>query len=106
MNGRSALLLSFLVYLALDLSLVVMPGAFVFDPGACVDGVHGARARIGGDLADAPGVAAAAAAIVPPRPESTEPPRRLGTVERLRHPVVSWLPCLPRGCSSLPEDPF
>jgi hypothetical protein len=43
-NGRSALLVSFLVYLALD--------PFVFDPGACVDGVHGARARIGGDLAD------------------------------------------------------
>lgn len=106
MNGRSALLLSFLVYLALDLSLVVMPGAFVFDPGACVDGVHGARARIGGDLGAGPDIAPAAAAIVPPAPETTEPPRRLGTVERLRHPVVSWLRCLPRGCSSLPEDPF
>ena len=44
--NRRALLLAILVYVALDLSLPAMPGAFVFEPGDSVEGAQVARGRL------------------------------------------------------------
>lgn len=51
---RSTLLLSVLLYVALDLSIPGMPGAFVFEPSESVESVRGARARASADLVAAP----------------------------------------------------
>ena len=45
---RPALLVAVLIYVALDLSLAGMPGAFVFDPAESVESAHGARPRVPG----------------------------------------------------------
>jgi hypothetical protein len=44
-NCRRALLVVILVYVALDLSLPTMPGAFVFDPADSVDSIQTPRGR-------------------------------------------------------------
>ena len=50
------LLGAFLVYVALDLSLPAMPGAFVFDVGDSVEGTHGGRNRLVSSHAIAPAI--------------------------------------------------
>jgi hypothetical protein len=44
-NRRRALLVVILVYVALDLSLPTMPGAFVFDPADSLESIQTARGR-------------------------------------------------------------
>jgi hypothetical protein len=44
-NRRQALLVVILVYVALDLSLPTMPGAFVFDPADSVESMQTPRGR-------------------------------------------------------------
>jgi hypothetical protein len=64
-NARRSTLCAILVYVALDLSLPMMPGAFVFEADASVESVQGNRWRAGGDVAIA---AQPAPDRLPPRP--------------------------------------
>jgi hypothetical protein len=70
---RTAPLWALLVYVALDLSLPGMPGAFVFEPGDSVESVQGARARGACDVVVAP--AEAVGAAVPSGPPAEYAPR-------------------------------
>jgi hypothetical protein len=45
MTRRRHLLIVILIYVALDLSLSEMPGAFVFDPAESVESIDAARGR-------------------------------------------------------------
>lgn len=68
---RRGVLLAVLVYVALDLSLPGMPGAFVFDTADSVESAQGARARGAGALVAAPtsaGQISAASPQIPARP--------------------------------------
>lgn len=46
MRVRPPLLVTMLIYLALDFSLPSMPGAFVFEPGNSVESVQMGRSRV------------------------------------------------------------
>ena len=46
MKRRRGLRLLILIYVALDLSLAEMPGAFVFDPAQSVESIDAARGRL------------------------------------------------------------
>ena len=76
---RSALLVAFLVYVTLDLSLPAMPGAFVFDPGESVESVQHARARSATEAVMRPAsagdelVAGQVPHAAPDQPASTHP---------------------------------
>jgi hypothetical protein len=48
-NARRGFILVILVYVALDLSVAAMPGAFVFDAGETVESVQTARLRSAAD---------------------------------------------------------
>ena len=61
-----ALLLAILLYVSLDLSLSMMPGAFQFDPAESVESLQGSRARAVPIREVAPPAAPAAALV--PRP--------------------------------------
>jgi hypothetical protein len=50
-NARRSTLCAILIYVALDLSLPMMPGAFVFEADASVESVQGSRGRAGVDVA-------------------------------------------------------
>ena len=51
---KRSVLCAFLIYVALDLSLPMMPGAFVFEPADSVESLQTARGRAAGDLIVAP----------------------------------------------------
>jgi hypothetical protein len=51
---RRELLVAILVYVALDLSLPGMPGAFVFEPAGSVDSIGGGRVAVRVALAPPP----------------------------------------------------
>jgi hypothetical protein len=106
---RRGVLLAVLVYVALDLSLPGMPGAFVFDTAESVESAQGARARGAGALAAEP---TAAARISASQPQIPDPPRRLlaAAVPRASEPPrdASRLPCGAAGSApsaSPSEDP-
>jgi hypothetical protein len=63
--GRSAFLLAVLVYVALDLSLPAMPGAFVFDPHDSVESLQQGRARARAEAVMLPASAVAAFGLAP-----------------------------------------
>lgn len=94
-----------LAYLALDLSLPAMPGAFVFEADASVEGAQGGRPRPVTDIVIVPAPSGHAPVLVEPRADL---PSRLPVI---RHPV--WLsrsgaPGLPRAVCAPPpssEDP-
>lgn len=69
---RSALLVAVLVYVALDLSLPAMPGAFVFDPDESVETVQQARARAGAEAVMPPALADTAFVSAPGQSAGTE----------------------------------
>lgn len=73
MTRHHGLLLSVLVYLALDLSLPAMPGAFVFEAADSVEGIDLARGR-----------ALARGAPAPPPPAVRPVPVQLETQDRVR----------------------
>ena len=70
-------LLAVLVYVALDLSLPAMPGAFVFDAAGSVESAQGGRARGAGALVTAPPSTGQTSATQPQVP--ARPPRPLVT---------------------------
>ena len=83
--NRSRLLLAFLAYLTLDLSNPFVPGAFSFDPGDCVEGVHYGSSSF--RRVDAPALAAQTPVA---RVESSLPSSLRRPAGR-RHAVLEWL---------------
>ena len=103
---RRLWLVALLGYVALDLSLPAMPGAFVFDPSGSVESVDGGRVRSTDKTV----------ALLTPTPQSSLPARRplldggrlAGATHRSRHVVRSIVSCLPRAACPAPppsEDP-
>jgi hypothetical protein len=98
------LLGAFLVYVALDLSLPAMPGAFVFDVGDSVEGTHGGRNRLVSSHAIAPAMAGQMPIVSEPR---VGLPQRLPPSRVVRQ-SVSAEPALPRAACARPpasDDP-
>jgi hypothetical protein len=102
---RPALLLAILVYLALDLSLPAMPGAFVFEPADSVESVRTHRGRTDAEPAALPDVAREAHALSRPRVDVADVVRPSRPVDRPRHPVVGWRCPLPGGPPPRSDDP-
>ena len=98
------LLFAFLLYVTLDLSLAVMPGAFVFEPADSVESTHGARPH-----RTEPLIAAQASVGDSPISLSRPPvaPSPSARIHRVRHArcVVS---CLPRAILAPPlsDEPY
>lgn len=104
MRHRWQLVLAILVYVTLDLSLAEMPGAFVFEPGASVESIQGARARAAADVVAASGAGGVAVSSRP----ADDHPRRLVRANRveLRWGPVRSHPLLARVDPAPPsEDP-
>jgi hypothetical protein len=93
--GHRARLAAILLYVALDLSLPSMPGAFEFDPAASVEGTHSARPRITAEVTVAPlplgnPLAVTAPAVTVPRraaPVWVGPPPAVAPTALRRTPV-------------------
>lgn len=105
MTYRPALLLATLVYIALDLSLPAMPGAFVFETADSVESVRSHRGRTDAEPAALPDVAREAHALSRPRVDVVDVVRPSRPVEHLRHPVVGWRRRLPGGPPPRSDDP-
>ena len=102
---RRLVVAALVVYVALDLSLPEMPGAFEFDPAESVDGIQAGRVRLPGNI------------VLPiPATESFMPWQRArgGGSDRPRprslvaRPARTAPSCLPRATCALPgpsEDP-
>ena len=101
--ARRGLYCVLLLYVALDLSLPAMPGAFVFDPAGSVEGASAGRPRLTADTTAEASPAPHSPALLTPR---ADVPHRLpAPSRRLVSPGRS---CLPRAICALPaasEDP-
>lgn len=98
-------MLALACYVALDLSLAAMPGAFVFEPDETVESTLGARGRLKAEAASVPARPGSSLARWQPRldvgPRWPEP----GGIARPGNPAVT---CLPRSSCAPPpasEDP-
>jgi hypothetical protein len=101
---RPRLLLAVLVYVALDLSLPAMPGAFVFEVAESVESTQG-RARSAAEAIVRP--APARDAFVRSRPQLEAKDRWTSTesVERRRAAVMGWRLRAPHDPAPPSEDP-
>ena len=82
---RRRMMLTFLMYVTLDLSNPFVPGAFNFDPDKCVEGIHRASSpQERADVSPPPGRALMGG--LAPLPRSAARP-----VARGRHAVLEWL---------------
>ena len=103
--SRRGFLVAFLVYMALDLSLPAMPGAFVFDIAESVEGARMSRVRQTAELVVAPAPPRFPAVLPEPSAPLLRPRPRLRGLDRLAGLAGRCLPravCMPR---SLGEDP-
>lgn len=101
---RRALLGALLIYIALDLSLPAMPGAFVFELADSVESTQNNRARAVVELDVLPVLAFEASVLAQPSTEVKDWRRRPSQVERLLHPVISWLRRPPGDAALSSED--
>jgi hypothetical protein len=86
------LLCTLLIYVTLDLSLAMMPGAFMFEAEASVESAHGSRGRAGADVVVAPRPAANRSILRPP-----PIPVRNAAVSHAITPLARTIAqCLPR----------
>ena len=103
--NRRALLVAILVYLALDLSLAEMPGAFVFEADDSAEGTRVIRGRLVVEIVALPILNAGSFVVPSPHIDLRHRLSPLSDVVRLAR---SAAPCLPRAVcalSSPPEDP-
>jgi hypothetical protein len=91
-NHQRWLLLVILFYVALDLSLPMMPGAFVFEPGDSVESIQTTRGRTMANVVLLTSLAGHAF-LTPQSPTDLRQRRLPSEVTLFAHPVVS---CLPR----------
>ena len=105
MTRRRVLLVAILVYVSLDLSLAMMPGAFVFDPGDSVESLRVTRGSATPELAALPAPAPEGLVAVKPGVEGTP---RLATPARAEchdRCVVTRLHRPPADVAPASEDP-
>ena len=103
---RRALLCAILVYVTLDLSLPMMPGAFVFEPGDSVESIQFNRGRAAAEIAVLRAVVTDAFALSRPCVSANDRLALTSLVVPLEPPVA--LRCLPRsalGPAPPSEDP-
>jgi hypothetical protein len=102
---RRLLVLAFLVYVTLDLSLPAMPGAFVFEPADSAEGTH-IRARVGAETVALPAEACGAAStLFQLRLDGKERLAPVGPVEQRGRPVVARRARVPVDFAPSSEDP-
>lgn len=104
MTLRRLVLVAVLLYVGLDLSLPMMPGAFVFDVGDSVESVQTHRGRLAAEVL--PTLAPDASLVSRPRVKVGD--RRLvlhRQVSPLGRPVVIVLPRATLSPAPSPEDP-
>lgn len=96
-----------LLYLSLDLSLAIVPGAFVFEPADSVESLQTGRARATTEVVVMPTATGAATELALPRrelkPRAGTPRREPHRAHRVAHDVSA-----PQGDaarSGSPEDP-
>jgi hypothetical protein len=90
---RRALICAILVYVALDLSLPSMPGAFVFAPEDSVESIQANRGRGSVDVVLLPApIVNYWFVLTPPRAEVTDRPARTVEVAPSARSVVHRLP--------------
>ena len=94
-----------LVYVSLDLSLAMMPGAFVFDPGDSVESLRVTRGSATPELAALPAPAREGLDCVKPRGEVTPRLATPASAERHDRRVVPRLHRPPADVAPAPEDP-
>ena len=103
--NRRALLVTILVYVALDLSLPAMPGAFVFESGDSVEGTQVARGRLAAEVVTLPTLSRSSFVLPSPRIELRHRMPPTNDIVRLARSDVR---CLPRAVCAAPplsEDP-
>jgi hypothetical protein len=102
---RPALLCALLLYVTLDLSLPMMPGAFVFEPADSVESTQLSRPRVAAEVVVVPAPSRDAFALSQPRVEADH---RFVPRSRVEHRAPSVANRLPRsrGDAAPPsEDP-
>jgi hypothetical protein len=104
---RRPLLLAVLVYVALDLSLPAMPGAFVFEAGDSVEGAQVVRGRLATEVVALPAPTDHWPMLWQPQPRN-DLRQRMPPVTDIVRLAKSAARCLPRAVcasSSLSEVP-
>ena len=94
-----------LVYVSLDLSLAMMPGAFVFEPGDSVESLHVRRGSPTPEFLAVPAPSRAGLVSVEPRGDISDRRAAPESVERHDRPVVSRLHRPPADVAPASEDP-
>ncbi|MGH7373833.1 MAG: hypothetical protein ACREJY_06360 [Candidatus Rokuibacteriota bacterium] len=105
MKRRPAFLLAILIYVTLDLSLAMMPGAFQFESSDSVETIQIGRARVAARVAVLPAAPRNALVWSQVPAESRDrwaPPDR---VERHGPAVMTWSSRASRAPTSTSEDP-
>jgi len=101
---RRQLLVAILVYVALDLSLPTMPGAFVFEPAGSVESTGGGRVAVWLVILPTP----VGSSMLPLSQLRSDLPHRLPASCDVPLPGCPLARCLPRGTcdpSQPSEDP-
>lgn len=105
MTRQRALLVAILVYVSLDLSLAMMPGAFVFEPGDSVESLHVRRGSPTPEFLAVPAPTREGFVAVKPRGDIVDRRASPESFERHDRPVVTRLHRPPADVAPAPEDP-
>ncbi len=102
---RPAFLLAIIVYVTLDLSLAMMPGAFQFEPADSVETIQIGRARVAARVVVLPPVPGDALAWSRAPAESRDRWAGPNRVERHGPAVMTWPSRASRAPAPTSEDP-
>jgi hypothetical protein len=102
---RRGLLSVILIYVALDLSLPAMPGAFVFDAGDSVESTQVNRGRASAEVVVLPTLARDPFILSRPRVDAGVRLAPASEPAPLERAVVIWLPRATLDSAPSPEDP-
>jgi hypothetical protein len=84
----AGLVFAILVYVTVDLSAPMVPGAFVFEPGDSVESAQGSRAREVSPGVHLTGPVRDPVVLAPPSARLVDRPAQAGVAAPLRHHVV------------------
>jgi hypothetical protein len=105
MSGRRGLLLVILMYVTLDLSLPMVPGAFVFDPADSIESVQNARGRPAARVAIRAAPVGDSFKLSPPFVNHKPRITPMAAVALPVHPVASYRARATVDPAPRPEDP-
>lgn len=106
MKRRRALICAVLIYVALDLSLPAMPGAFVFEAEDSVESIQANRGRGPVDVVLLPApIINHWFVLTPPRADATDRPALTAEVAPLARSVLHRLPRATLALAPPAEDP-